>query len=687
MKNISTSACPHDCPSTCVLDIEHNDKSIISIKGNKRNTYTRGVVCAKVSRYKERTHNLNRLTYPMIRTGSKGSGNFKRISWDYALKTISRKLLSLIYKYESSVIWPYFYAGTMGLIQRDGINRFRNYFEFSDQYSTICNTLPQAGWLAGTGKLVGSDPREVSDSEVIIMWGGNPASTQVNFMKHVQNAKKKSNASFILIDPYSTKTAKLADIHIKVRPGTDGALACAIMHNLYKYSYVDINYLKNFTKDYKLLKQHLSKKSPKWASKICGVEEDLIDKISHLIGKNKKTYIRLGYGFTRQRNGSFNMHAVTCIPTITGSWQYKGGGAFYTNGDIYKIDKSIIEGLEFKNKSIRCLDQSRIGPILTNDAKALKYGPEIKAIFIQNTNPLVVAPESNLVRKGFLRKDLFTIVHEQFLTDTAKYADILLPATSFVEHNDIYISGGHQHMTLGPKLIKEVGESWSNHKLINELSKKMGAKHKFFDFTEEQMIDNTLKISNIGNLKNIKKKKFIDMQPSFKESHFLNGFGHNDKKFHFAPEWKKDAKEFNKIYNLPDHYPLIEEADETHPFKLITAPAHNFLNSSFTETSSSISKEGKPTVKIHPKDMKNLLLKDNELVLVGNNRGSIKIHTEKFEGLLEGVIVVEGIWPNKYFEGKMGVNVLVGSDSPEPAGGAVFHDVAVWIKKLGNKVL
>ena len=682
MKLISTSACPHDCPSTCTLDIEHDNNSIFKINGNKENSYTKGVICAKVSRYRERTHNKNRLLYPLKRIGEKGSTKFRRISWDEALNIISEKLIKIKKDYGSEAIWPYYYAGTMGLLQRDSINRFRHEFDFSGQYSTICNTLPQAGWMAGVGSLMGPDPREVKYSKVIVMWGGNPVSTQVNFMKHVQNARKKNNAFLIVIDPYLTKTAKIADLHIKLRPGTDGALACGIMKHLIENKKVDEKYLEKYAKGLSQLKTHLLKKDKNWASNISGVTYEKIITLSNLLSKTKKVFFRLGYGFTRQRNGSFNMHAVICIPTLLGAWKELGGGAFYNNGGIYNINKNLIEGLNFKNENIRMLDQSRIGPILNGNKSALKNGVAVKALFIQNTNPLVVAPETVLVRKGFQRKDLFVCVHEQFLTETAKYADIVLPATSFVEHNDIYIAGGHQHLTFGPKIIKELGECWSNNRLINELSKKMGSVKKEFSFSEEEFIDNTLKLSNLGSLKELKIKKFIDLQPEFNTSHFINGFGHKDKKFHLTAEWKINNKTFNKQFELPDHYDLIEKPSKKFPFKLVTAPAHNFLNSSFTETNASKSIEKKPKIKIHSKDMEKLNIKNNEIIEIGNNRAKLKIHTEAFDGILPGVVIVEGIWPNEFFIEGLGINSLIGADSPEPFGGAVFHDSAIWIKKI-----
>ncbi len=677
----SFSACPHDCPSTCALEIEHDENNIFKVRGSKENSYTSGVICSKVSRYNERTHHKKRILTPLKRTGDKGLNNFINISWDEALDIVCEKFTLLSNKYTPETIWPYYYAGTMGLIQRDSINRLRHAFSYSEQHSTICNTLAATGFLAGVGMLSGPDPREVKYSELIIVWGGNPASTQVNFMKHIKFAKKTSNAKLIVIDPYETRTARVADYHYAIKPGTDGALACALMHIMFRDGYADIEYLKKYSDDYIGLTDSLKEKNSAWASKITGISIENIECLGQIIGKRKKVYTRLGYGFSRQRNGSANMHAVVSLSIVCGNWQYKGGGAFYTNSDIYNIDKTYIEGLDINNNT-RMLDQSRIGSILTNQKDALQKDIPITGMIIQNTNPLVVAPDSTLVKEGFSRKDLFVCVHEQFMTETAKYADIVLPATTFVEHSDIYVSGGHQHITYGPKLINPIGKSWSNHKLINAIAIRLGSKYKPFYMNEDELIDLTLINSGYMNLKKLKKLKWIDVQPSFEDSHFLKGFKNDDKKFHFKPNWKKYGIDYSKMPLFPSHLDINEKESRECPFKLVTAPAHNFLNSSFTESTKSQSLEDRPKVKVHSNDLKNLCLMDKQIVKIGNKRGEVHLTVEEFNGLQEGVLVVEGIWPSEKFINGKGINTLVGSDPAPPAGGAAFHDVSVWIKAI-----
>ena len=678
--NMSISACPHDCPSTCALEITHDEKKIYKVKGASKNTYTAGVVCAKVSRYSERTHHPDRLLKPLRRTGNKGSNDFKEIEWDQALDIVAENFISTAQKHGTESIWPHFYAGTMGLVQRDGINRLRHSMKYSGQHSTICSTITASGFRAGVGTLKGPDPREMAVADVILVWGCNPASTQVNVMKHIQKARKDRNAKLIVIDPYKTRSAKVADFHYPIKPGTDGALACSIMHILFRDNYADKEYMYKYTDDPKGLEEHVKKYTPEWGSKITGLSLREIEEFAKIFGTTKRLYSRMGYGFTRQRNGASAMHAAVSLSAVCGKWLYEGGGAFYNNGDIYNIDKTLIEGLDQIDPNIRILDQSRIGSILTGNRNALMGGENVHSLIIQNTNPLVVAPESLLVREGFSREDLFVCVHEQFMTETAKYADIVLPATTFVEHDDIYIAGGHQHITYGPKLIEPIGESRSNHRVISELSKRLGATHKGFSMTEREIIDWTLKSSNHGALVDLEKNGWKDVQPDFNTSHFINGFGHKDKKFHFKPDWSEVGPDYHNMPEYPDYMNTTENVSKEFPFKLITAPAHNFLNSSFTETSSSQKSEVKPKAKIHSKDIKKLGLKEDDLVVLGNNRGKVIINVEEFDGMQEGVIIVEGVWPNEAFVGNNGINTLVGSDPVPPNGGAAFHDTAVWIK-------
>ena len=687
---IGKSVCPHDCPSTCALDVELLDGNRIGrVRGAKDNSYTAGVICAKVARYAERIHHPGRLTTPLRRTGEKGAGDFEPISWEEALDLTAEKFLEAEERYGPEAVWPYYYAGTMGLVMRDGINRLRHAKRYSGMFSTICVNLAQSGFLAGTGKLMGPDPREMAKADLVTIWGTNAVSTQVNVMTHATRARKERGAKIAVVDVYDNPTMKQADIPLRIRPGTDAALALGVMHVLFRDNYADWDYLEKYTDCPHELKAHLQCRSPEWASGITGLDKKTIEDFATLIGRTPKSYFRLGYGFSRSRNGAVSMHAASCIPSVTGAWRHEGGGAFYSNSAIYHWDKSMIEGLDVIDPSIRRLDQSRIGPVLTGDAQDIGDGPPVTALFIQNMNPITVAPEQRKVKAGFARDDLFVCVHEQFMTETAKWADIVLPATMFLEHDDIYQGGGHQHILLGPKLIEPPKDCRSNHDVICELAKRVGAKHAGFAMTARELIDWTMTASGHGTIDRLDKEHWIDCQPDFDTSHYLSGFAHADGKFHFKADWANvpfpnigPLGPLADMPPLPDYWPVVEAADTTHPFRLVTAPARNYLNSSFTETPTSKAKEGAPTALIHPDDLHSLGVESGKRIEMGNERGEIRLLVQAFEGVQRGVVIVESIKPNAAFETGEGINTLTSADQAAPFGGAVFHDNHVWIRPL-----
>jgi anaerobic selenocysteine-containing dehydrogenase len=677
------SACPHDCPSTCALEVERLDANTIGrVHGARENSYTAGVVCAKVARYAERIHHPGRLKTPLRRVGEKGVGieAFAPISWDDALDEVAGRLIRAAERYGAETVWPYFYAGTMGLVQRDGIERLRHVMKYSRQHSTICVTLSDTGWLAGAGAKRGVDAREMKDSDLVVVWGGNPVHTQVNVMHHIAKARKERGAKLVVVDPYRTPTAEQADIHVMLRPGTDGALACAVMHVLFKEGYADRTYLERYTDAPNELERHLAVRTPEWASAITGIPADEIVAFARLYGSVKRSYIRIGYGFSRTRNGSQQMHAVSCLPAVTGAWQYPGGGALYGQTGIYPVDRTLIQGLDVLDPNVRQLDQSRMGPILCNDPRDIGQGPPVTGLFIQNTNPVTVCPEGLKVREGFARKDLFVCVHEQFMTETAAMADIVLPATTFLEHDDFYIASGHTHLQVTRKVVEPVGESRSNHEVLCGLARRLGAAHRGFEMSAWEMIDETLRASGLPDAETAYRMRWVDCALPNEDMHFANGFGHADRKFHFKADWAALGQAHARMCSFPDHLAVIDEATEERPFRLVAAPARSFLNTSFNETPSSIRREGRPTALIHPDDLAALGVADGARVRLGNARGDVVVHAKRFDGLRRGVVVVEGIWPNGAFEEGRGINTLTSADPGLPKGGAVFHDTAVWIR-------
>ena len=446
----------------------------------------------------------------------------------------------------------------------------------------------------------------------------------------------RSNAKFVVVDPYRTGTAEQADLHLMPRPGTDGALACAVMHVLFKEGFADRAYLARYTDCPDALEAHLASRDPAWAEGVSGVPAASIVEFARLYGRTPRAYLRMGWGFSRQRNGVANVHAVSCLPAITGAWQHRGGGAHWAYS-IYRLNKSAIEGVALGPSAARAMDQSRIGAALTGEADELKGGPPVAAMLIQNTNPAVVCPNTNKVRRGLMRDDLFVCVHDQFMTETAALADIVLPATMFMEHNDYYTASGHSHLQFGPKIVEPPGEARSNHDVICALAQRLGLKGPEFASSDLDLVDRTLKASGYDGATDLRGRRWRDMAPDFGAAHCLDGFPTPDGRFHFAPDWSKYGPHHDRMPRLPDHLAIIEQPDAEHPFRLVTAPARSFLNSTFNQTPTSRARERSPRALIHPHDLARLGIADGAPIEVGNRRGQIALRAERQQRIGRGV--------------------------------------------------
>lgn len=671
------SVCPHDCPSACALEVERLSESRIGRVRGAAVPYVEGVICAKVARYAERVHHPDRVLHPLRRVGAKGEGRFERISWGAALDEIAARLAEAAARLGPETVWPYFYAGTMGLVQQSGINRLRRVMGWSGQAKTICSAAAGAGWMAGVGSKWGVPPGEMAQSGLIVVWGANPASTQVHLMGLIKQARTNNGARLVVVDPYRTQTAAKADLHLMLRPGTDGALASAVMHVLFRDNLADRDYLARYTDCPERLEKHLESRTPAWAAAITGLGVDEIEAFAALYGSVPNSFLRVGYGFSRSRNGAFNLHAVSCLPAVTGAWRHKGGGAVQSTGGVFDISRTLLDGLDVPQPKVRILDMSRIGPILTGDPADLGDGPPVTAMLMQNTNPASVAPDSTLVRRGLAREDLFLAVHEQFLTATARFADIVLPATTSMEHADLYASYGHTFLQLARPAIPPLGEARSNHRVIRDLAARLGAEHPGFGMDEMEMIDQVLGASDLPGAGELHALGGLNCAKVFDDAHFLSGFGHDDGRFRFAPDWG-DAR----MPELPDHFAIIDEADAEHPFRLITPPSLHFLNSTFSETETSRRLAGQPTALIHQADCAALGLADGGMVRIGNAKASIALRVQATTGIARGVVAVESIWPDECFAEGRGINHLTSADAALPAGGAVFHDTKVWLERV-----
>jgi anaerobic selenocysteine-containing dehydrogenase len=692
VSHIGRSVCPHDCPSACALDVEIVDaRTIGRVHGAKDDPYTAGVICEKVARYAERIHHPDRLMHPLRRVGKKGEGRWQQITWDDAFDEIVRRWTAIEAEFGPEAIWPYYYAGTMGHVQRDGINRLRHARGYSEQYDTICTGASWPGYIAGTGLLGGPNPEQMAEADCVVIWGTNAVATQVNVMTHAIRARKERGAKLVVVDIYKNATMQQADMPILLRPGSDGAFACAVMHVLLRDGLADRDYLTRFTDFDVEVEAHLTTRTPEWAAAITGLTIAEIEAFAHLVGNTPRTYYRLGYGFSRQRNGSANMHAALCIPAVTGAWRHQGGGAFHSNSGTWALDKSLILGSGL-GQGGRELDMSEIGKVLTGDTKALRGGGPVQALFVQNTNPMNVSPEQGLTRAGFAREDLFTVVHEQFMTDTAEMADIVLPATMFLEHNDYYTRGGHTRVLFGQKLVEAPGECRSNFEVVNELLRRLGVEDRSLTLTDREMVAETFRSSNYPALDEIAKTGFVERARPDDDARFANGFAWPDGKFRFRPNWQGAADKKGYLWTIDpagapkmvDWWDINEKTSAEVPFRLATSPSRSFLNSSFSETAGSRKRQPTPTVFIRPDDAAANSIVDGDAVQLGNHRGTVELTARLFEGMQQGVLIAEGVFPNKAHGGGQGINTLIGSDQVPPFGGVAFHDATVWIKKVSQ---
>ena len=672
------SVCPHDCPSACALEVEKLSPAKIGrVRGMAAQPYTDGVICAKVARYAERAHDPERLTEPLLRVSPKAAAaEFEPISWDAALDRLTTELRSSADTHGPESIWPYYYGGTMGEVQQKAITRLARAGGYSELKRTFCVQIAYDGWRAGAGSLRGTDPRELQHSGLIILWGCNAAATQVNVMHHVSRARK-GGAKLVVIDPYRNATARVADLHLAPRPGTDGALACALMQQLFEKGLTDPDYLNRYTDACQAFAEHLKPRDPEWAENITGIPAAQITELAELYGNCPNSYIRLGIGFSRQRNGAVNVHAVSCLPAVTGAWRHKGGGALLSTGDVFALKDEALAGRE--DGSARQLDMSQIGRVLCGDPDTLQGGPPVSVLIVQNSNPMLVAPELHRVREGLSREDLFTCVHEQFMTETAELADLVLPATMFIEHDDIYRSYGHTFLQYGGQVINPPGQCRSNHAFICELERRLGLREAGDLPEAAELAADSLSQSNYPPLTADSQPIFHDCSPGFEAMHFLNGFAWADGKFRFRPDWAALGPQGKKMPQWPDHWPVIDSTDSEHPLRLVAAPAKGYLNSTFNRSPSSRKREKRPHVKIHPHTAARLGLEDGQQVQIGNRLGQVTLAAQHTAGIEPGTVVVEGIWQARFFPENIGVNALISADPAAPNGGAVFHDTAVWV--------
>jgi len=489
---IVRAACPHDCPDTCALHVTVAEGRAIKVEGDPDHPTTRGVLCTKVARYLDRTYSEKRVLHPLRRAGAKGEGRFERIDWDEALDTIASRFREIA---ESSdgpqAILPYSYAGTMGLLQYGSMDRrFFNKLGASLLDRTICATAGKAGYAATIGASIGTDLEQFENARLILIWGSNPVVSNLHLWSRVQEAKRRG-ARLIAIDPYRSQTAEKCHEHLALMPGTDAALALGIMHVLIAEGLIDRDYIDRYTVGFDALEQRVRDYPPSRVASLTGLREAQIVALAREYGTIEPAVIRLNYGMQRHAGGGMAIRTVACLPALVGAWRHAAGGALLSSSGTYPINTAALERPELSWNSPRTINMSTIG-----DALLEADDPPIRALFVYNSNPVAVAPDSGKVVAGFAREDLFCVVHDVFLTDTADYADIVLPATTQLEHLDVHSSYGHLYALANNPAIAPLGEAKPNTEVFRLLAARMGFDEPCFAESDESMAANAFVASH-----------------------------------------------------------------------------------------------------------------------------------------------------------------------------------------------
>ena len=671
-------ACPHDCPDTCALLTTVENGIATKVQGNPAHPQTDGVLCNKVARYAERTHHPDRLLTPLRRSGPKGSGQFEPVSWPDALKDIATRLKNIAAR-NPEAIAPYSYAGTMGMVQGEAMaGRFFNQLGASLLDRTICSSAGGEGLSQTLGGKVGMRVEFFAESKLIIIWGSNSIGSNLHFWRYAQQAKR-DGAKLICIDPRKSETAEKCHTHIALLPGTDAALALAVMHELIAHDWLDHDYIAQHTVGWAALKERAMQWPPERAAKVCGVPEDQIKNLAQDYGQSflnqQPAAIRLNYGMQRVRGGGNATRAVACLPALIGAWRHRAGGLLMSASGQFPVNKAALQRPDLlAGRTPRTINMSTIGDALLT-ASANDFGPKIEALIVYNSNPVAVAPDSSKVVEGFAREDLFTVVLEHFQTDTADYADYILPATTQLEHWDIHASYGHTDVLLNRPAIAPLGLAKTNTQIFRELAAQMG-----FDDPSFADDDETLCRAAFGeqvDFNELLANGFATLtlpQAPFANGNFPTASG--------KCEFFSEKLAVQGMDGLPDHVPNFEAAGTSREFPLamISPPARNFLNSTFVNVTSLRNIETEPVLEIHANDAAPRGITTGAVVNVFNRRGNYLVKAEVSTRARPGVVNGMGIWWRKLGLGGTNVNQLTSQHLTDMGRGPVFYDCLVEVR-------
>ena len=684
-RTVVRGACPHDCPDTCALHVTVENGRAIKVEGDPLHPTTNGVLCTKVARYLERTYSDARVLHPLRRVGRKGEGKFRRIGWDEALDTIATRFAEIAASSDGpQAIVPYSYAGTMGLLQYGSMDRrFFHQLGASLLDRTICATAGKAGYVATVGAAIGIDMEEFENARLILIWGSNPIVSNLHLWSRVQEAKRRG-AKLIAIDPYRSQTAEKCHLHLALLPGTDAALALGMMHVLIGENLIDRDYIERYTLGFEQLEVRVRDYPPQRVAQITGLAAEQIVDLARDYGTIRPAAIRLNYGMQRHAGGGMAIRTAACLPALVGAWRDPAGGALLSSSGTYPVNGAALERPDLIWNAPRTINMSTIG-----DALLDADDPPIRALFVYNSNPVAVAPESARVVAGFAREDLFCVVHDVFQTDTADYADIVLPATTQLEHTDIHSSYGHLYALANNPAIAPLGEAKPNTEVFRLLAARMGFDAPCFRESDEEMARNAFLADHPRaqgiSWDTLKEKGWQRLHVPFPFAPFAHGdFPTPSGKCEFYSQTLADQG----LDPLPTFTPPRESVASApalakkYPLAMLSPPARNALNSTFANLPVFLDAEKMPSLDIHPTDAASRSIHDGERVRVFNDRGAMIAAARVTDKARPGVVVALSIWWRKLSPDGTNANMLTGQALTDMGRAATFYDVLVEVERV-----
>lgn len=667
-------ACPHDCPDTCALLTTIENGVATRVQGNPAHPHTDGVLCAKVSKYTERSYHPERVLTPLKRTGAKGAGQFVPVTWDEALSDIAQRLQAIAARAPEAIL-PYSYAGTMGMVQGESMDRrFFHKLGASQLDRTICASAGAEALVQTLGGKVGMKVEFFAESQLILIWGSNSIGSNLHFWRYAQQAKR-NGAKLVCIDPRKSETADKCHEHIALRPGTDAALALALMHELIANDWLDHDYIARHTLGWDQLRERALQWPPERAAEVCGIPVEQIRQLAKDYGTTKPAAIRLNYGMQRVRGGGNAVRAVACLPALTGAWRHRAGGVLLSSSGQFPAQRAVLQRPDLMPAQIpRTINMSTIGDDLLREASPA-FGPKVEAVVVYNSNPVAVAPDSGKVVQGFAREDLFTVVLEHFQTDTADYADYILPATTQLEHWDVHLSYGHTDVLLNRPAIAPQGQARSNAQIFRDLAARMGFAEPCFAESDEALCRQAF--GDAVDYALLESQGFATLalpDAPFAEGNFPSPSG--------KCEFYSARLAAQGLDGLPDHLPNYElqGTDARYPLAMISPPARNFLNSTFVNVQSLRNIEGRPVLEMHPDDAEARGIANDAVVRVFNDRGSYLCHATVSRRARPGVVNGLGIWWRKLGLNGTNVNEVTSQALTDLGRAPTFYDCLVEVE-------